>query len=197
MASTRVSSYSPVIAVDIDNVVADTDTAVRALIEHLYGIHAERDDITTWRYSDCLPITLDQEERLFRLLHTHHLATIPQVPGAIEGLRALASIAPVWLVTARPDSSRPATEQWLTSNGALYNAIIFTNSKLQIPGEALFYVDDNADTVSQLLAASKHVLMMDRPWNRTLPDNPHLTRVHSWPEVIRVARRLVPSRPAS
>lgn len=190
MASSRQGHHSSVIAVDIDNVIADTDQTVRQIIEREYGIHAEREDITSWRYADSLPLTPHQEEQVLSILHSDLLGSIPEIAGAAHGLRILGSIAPVWLLTARPDSTRDDTQTWLSSIDAPYEAIIFTSSKLDIPARALFYIDDNAETASQLLAASQHVFLMDKPWNRRVPLTPRLFRVQSWTDVTRNALNL-------
>lgn len=176
-----------VIAVDIDNVLADTDDVVRRLIRDLFDVHSTRDEITTWEYSSSLPITAEQERQVFNTLHREYLSSIPDVPGAIAGMSHLRTLAPIWIITARPEWSRSATEDWLTSFGFVYDTLLFSASKSNIAVPAIFFIDDNPETANQLIAKSKRIFLMDRPWNRDILDSELLTRVSSWSDIQRRA----------
>ena len=179
------------IAVDIDNVLADTDDVVRRLIRDLFEVHSTRDDIITWEYSSSLPITAEQERKVFNILHREHLSEISVVPGAPAGLSHLRTLAPIWIITARPESSRSATEEWLTTFGFEYDTLLFSASKPDVAVPVIFYIDDNPETANQLNARSKRIFLMDRPWNREIPDSDRLTRVYSWLEIQRHADGLL------
>jgi 5'(3')-deoxyribonucleotidase len=180
-----------VIGVDLDNVIGDTDEVVRRIIRDLLGVDAGRDEIVTWRYSSSLPITQEQEKQVFDVLHSKYLMAIPSLPGATTVLRHLSGFAPIWIITARPESSRVDTEHWLTSIGLKYDALLFTSTKLDIGVPVLFFIDDNPETAGKLLALSNRVFLMDRPWNRGILETPLLTRVFSWPDVERHAEDIV------
>ena len=180
-----------VFAVDIDNVLADTDSVVRKIIRDLYDVPSTPDDITAWDYSSSLPISAKQERFVIDKLHREFLPSIQVVSGASFVMSHLSRLAPIWIITARPEWSRPETEKWLTDAGIHYDTLVFSTKKSESSVPAIFFVDDNPRTANQLIVKSIKTLLMDRPWNRELIDSDLLTRVFSWLDIQRIADDLL------
>lgn len=180
-----------VIGIDIDNVIAATDAKIRDLIRIQYGLYSTQEQITSWNYSCCLPITADQEQFVFDLFHKHYIQNLELLPDVQEIIQNLSRVADIWLITKRPDFTQEATSAWLTANDIPYCRLLYSDDKAEVAEGLRLLVEDNLDTALTLANLGVPVLLMDYPWNRNLKYHPKIIRVHSWKEIQKVVEREV------
>lgn len=180
------------IGVDLDNVIAQTDKTIRKLIRSRYGIESSQAQIVTWNYHESLPITPEQEREIFADFHAHHLTDPEVVEGARIGMEELHLRGSIWIVTHRPLLSRRDTREWLADHEIVYDELIFVEDKSTLADRFSFLVDDNGNTAIAVAASGTPVFLLDYPWNRFVCDVPHLKRVLSWEEILKI---VLPHRP--
>jgi len=127
-----------IIAVDIDDVLADSTEALRVEVNKRLGVN-----LTPEHYQ----IPGEYQDYYAKVWSTHGLAERismkelePQMeaeqshlklrPGAKEALQILATKYKILIITSRQESWRSATERWLHSNlGDVFSEVIFTTGK--------------------------------------------------------------------
>ncbi len=189
------SRSKTVIGVDIDNVLCDTDSVIRQVIRERFGVHSTRRQITSWYYSECLPITRDQEIEIFGLFNDYYGSTARPIRGAASALMTLSRSASIWILTVRPDESSRLTRDWLNREGMTYDQLIHAEDKLAYAGQVRLLIDDRLETALAFAARAIPVILFDRPWNANGEAHPFVHRVRSWKEALsRIPSLLQPMR---
>ena len=141
----------PVVLVDVDGVLANF---IEANLRTLHAIGAGpfvHDDVTTWAMEDCLGLTAPQRARMkARWAEPGFAASIPEYPGAREGVAALREVADVYACTA-PMHSSPTWQHerhhWLVERfGFDHKQIVQTPAKYLVRGDML--IDDKPEHVA-------------------------------------------------
>ncbi len=192
-----------IIAVDIDDVLADSTDLIRLttnkntgldLKEHHYAVPGPY-----WSYYEHVLTTngitdKEQQKALVEDWISQHSKAAP-VKGAIDALRALSQQYRIILITARDPKIRTDTEQWLKEHfDGLYEDLhVIGNFKVvdkpRSKGEvcqeigATWLIDDNPEHCLSALAHGVHtVLFGDYGWHFDAPE--HLVRCKDWPAVL-------------
>ncbi len=137
----------------------------------------------------------------------HGCLNLPPNPGAIEGIQELARIGEIFVVTARPDIFLADSYSW--NNRHISNLVRemflakchyrkeLTNhrknkSEICLEREIDLMVDDDINNARYCAEAGVRTLLFDNYKIRNSIDLPTKARVvHSWPEVVAEAKRLV------
>ena len=177
------------IGFDFDGVIADIAEAFLRIAceEHDYCSFSI-DDITSFQVEECLNMTISLVEQIFDdILHDSLGTGLKPMPGMVEVLSELAGLAPVTIITARPQSQPVA--DWLdnflparTCGRVNLIAMGDHDGKIRyIHNEGLrYFVDDRTKTCELLHDADITPLVYSQPWNR----NRHTFQtVESWQEI--------------
>jgi uncharacterized protein len=177
------------IGFDFDGVIADIAEAFLRIAceEHKYCSYT-REDITSFQVEECLDMPFPLVEGIFNDILADSLATgLKPMPGMIEVINELADLAPVTIITARPQPQPVA--DWLvnffparTCRKINLIAMGDHDGKISyIREEGLrYFVDDRPRTCSLLHDADITPLVFSQPWNR----NKHTFQtVESWQEI--------------
>lgn len=175
-----------ILGVDLDDVCADYTSAFRAVVAAERGIDPETLPLErSWDFDEW-GLAPGEFERVHQKAVLEHriFRSAPMVPGAADALWRL-SDAGVWIriITHRLYNNWGHaiavgdTVSWLDEVGIPYRDLCFLGSKPQVEADA--YVDDAPHNVAALRAIGAHVIVFDRPYNRTL-DGP---RAADWTEV--------------
>ena len=193
----------PIIAIDIDDVLAEFTESVRQRVNESTGLTLTREDYQIrgdyWGYYET--VWAQHEAAHSQSIETYvtEMAVsqlhIPMLPGAAFALTRLSEQYNLVCITARPKSLRTATEEWLKENVAeLSIEIYFTNhvdvdaptvSKGEICARvgASYLIDDNVD---HCVSAREHgitpILFGEYGWQYTVPED--LVRCRDWPMII-------------
>lgn len=147
---------SKVAAVDICNTIAD----VNAVLERLLG---RKPDASSYYHPGLAPDFFRRHaEEVFG-------AALP-LPGAVEGVRALAKWYRIIYLTARPEEARQVTLEWLRYWGFPEGELVMTRDKVRAAGElgVDLAIDDAPHELAALRRAVPVVLAKKQPYNAGL-----------------------------
>ena len=179
------------VGLDIDGVLRDLVGAIKKLWERLGRSYSE---VVEWRLEKAFG------ENVWEIIATEPYAwdvfyrLAAPYEGAVDFFRRLKESCDVVLISWQNEVTGLATMAWLKKHG-MEAPTFFTRLKERIYCD--IYLDDGPPFVRRLLEAGRHVVVMDRPWNRGLSAE----RVFSYDEFLAryVERRergvSLPSRP--
>ena len=173
----------PILGVDIDNVLAQSDACLRAMFRELYGITLQEQQMTQYDYM-AYGVTEEQLVRVFQLFNTEVCRTLRVVPGAKAALVRLARWYEIALVTSRNPESKESTEYWLKAKRLPYDQLHFNDDKhtLGIPYHS--FIEDRHEHAHRLAETGTIVYLLTRPWNALPLAHPNVRRVHTWGEIL-------------
>ncbi len=173
----------PILGVDIDNVLAESDACLRAMIRTRFGIALEEEDITRYDYG-AYGVTEEQLEEVFRVFNTEVCRTLEVVPGAKAGLTRLARRYEIALVTSRNPVSKAGTEDWLRVKGLPYDQLHFNDEKHALGIAYHAFIEDRHEHAHRIAATGAAVYLFTRPWNAAPLAHPNVRRVDTWAEIL-------------
>lgn len=192
----------PIIAIDIDDVLADSTEALRLVVNKRLGVNLSKEDYQTpgdyWNhYNDVWKrhglegrISLDDIEPMMVVNQAH----VSPHDGALQALIKLSTRHTLIIVTSRPPSWRAATERWLDEHFPdIFEKVLFTReskdsehvSKGQICAEnnVSWLIDDNVDHAQSAADEEVGVILFgDYGWHHKVP--PHFHRCKDWKQVL-------------
>lgn len=195
----------PIIAIDIDDVIAYTTEAVCAWANELTGKSLTLEDYRVetdadyWHYYESIwaihgmtSLSLNVYFESF----VHDPSLIGMVPGAREALEQLAEKFDIIFVTSRDVKTRDLTQQWFrdklgfevhvhfaTAGHHEYGKQAPTKGQIAESLGAEFLIDDNPEHVQSVLDHGiKAVLFGDYGWQHRAPE--YMVRKKTWPEVV-------------
>jgi 5'(3')-deoxyribonucleotidase len=175
------------VAVDVDGCVRDWEAGLRRVWSELGGTASAVCDSWALREHFRHP-ALDVYEVAFR---THPRAVqrlAPAFPGALPALRRLEERGvAVVLVTAQPNfTCRMATTEWLLRHAVPFTGLRYVageGDKTVVPAQ--LYLDDGPHNLERFAAAGRPFIVMDRPYNRSLPAlSGQLARSNDWDTIV-------------
>jgi uncharacterized HAD superfamily protein len=173
----------PILGVDIDNVLADSDVRLRAMILEMFGIELQEEQMTRYEY-EAYGVSEEQLGEVFRRFNLETCRTLKLVPGAKGAMLQLATRYEIALVTARDPESQAGTEYWLRAEGLPYDQLHFNDEKhaLGIPYHA--FIEDRHEQAHNIATTGAAVYLLTRPWNARPLAHPNVRRVDSWDEIL-------------
>lgn len=192
----------PILCIDIDNVLADSDPVMRALIEEVTRgrVRLRREDVRVFDYRDCVDpsgekITKQEWDEVHhrRFSTKDVLIRIPAIPGAQPAIAALGERYALHFVTSRTLSARAATADWLIAQGFVdpqsksAAALHFVQSgeKHLVFAHAAAAIDDDADQVVRYVEGGCELsIAFAHPWNLRLEGDRRVERLPDWPAIV-------------
>lgn len=173
----------PLLGVDIDNVISQTDTKIREIIKCLYGISLTQTHIIHFDYHKC-GVNKEQEKEIFSLFNTSECEKLKVIPGSAEALSILRNTYTVILVTSRNPSIEQKTEEWLHTKRIHYDELIFNDRKHDVDVNFDYFVEDCWEYSIKLAEKGIKVILYDYPWNRNKGASPNIIRLKNWNEIL-------------
>jgi len=180
----------PLVALDVDGILADFLEGALDAIHHVTGRHYQSQEVSQWSPWLQFKLQPEETEAVFELIGTPGFCeSLLVLPGAKHGFKALQKFADVVLVTS-PWLSSPtwAFERtaWLKRHfGVNENQIVHTSAKQFVSAD--LFVDDHATNVRAWSALNSGVaLLWDCPHNRRID----LPRVSGWDPLIKIVTDL-------
>lgn len=176
----------PRAGVDLDGVVHDWETNTRRLLRNYLGVDVTPSQTYNWIKDECARLGRPDA---WSELWSHWVPSMfsgEAYPGATDGVCALAQTHDLVLITRRPRTALGATLRWLTSHDVSPSELVVLHdpSRPKSATPCNWYVDDSPAEVDELATAGKRVYVMDRTWNRELPQRYGVTRVADWPDLL-------------
>jgi len=187
-----------IIAVDIDEVLADTVNTFCDVYNKKYRTKIKRQDFYNFKWWDIIGIDrfAFKEQFMGLIKQEHFFKKIPVKSGALAGISELKENHTLMIVTGRPKSLAGITEEWLIENfGDIFSSVNFTREKILEPSveskfsvckrlKAEILIEDEIDNAAECASNGLTALLFDAPWNQQIAESDRIIRVHSWPEII-------------
>lgn len=192
------------IAIDIDDVLADSTDALRISVNQKLGTnlqpHHYKVDGPYWHYYEHIwethSINDKIEHNALEAQMEYDQSHIMPISGAQEALTYLSKKYEIVLITARNPDWAKATEEWMHSHfSGVFKSLHLVGSKkyqgdsARTKGEvckelgASWLIDDNPEhCLSAIEYGSDAVLFGEYGWHLDAPD--HLIRCKDWPAVL-------------
>ena len=189
-------SEKPIIAVDIDDVIASNAESFVAYSNATFGTHLSVEDYHE-HWSEMWGVDHPETLRRSDIFHeSGHMGTYGAVDGALEALTELKEKFHLVVLTSRRSSMRKLTQEWVDMQyPGIFSDVVFTSffdvpaagnvdkTKAHLLREigASYIIDDQ---VKHVLPAAEMgipgLLFGNYPWNALpqLPEN--VTRVEDW-----------------
>ncbi len=198
MSSLRMNT-KPVIAIDIDDVIAANATAFIEFSNKRYGTHLTVDDYHE-HWAELWKVSRDEaEQRAVEYHDSGHIGTYSVIEGADQALRRLKKQFKLIALTSRRNCVNQLTRDWLVKYYPnIFEDIVFcgffdsqkvgihyTKGELAKCAGADYIIDDQLKHVSAAAQNGiKGLLFGNYFWNKAdiLPEN--VTRVKDWEEVL-------------
>lgn len=189
----------PVLAVDFDDVLFPFMNRMVPHYNETYGTNFHIEDYKTFEFYDLWGGSReDAWDRVAAFFDCSHSGVDP-LPGALEGIEALSEHYELAVVTARDESLRTYTEEWLHEmfpgrfhhvhlcNSYSLNPDIPRRTKLSVIEQldAVALIDDSPNNVAAVARTGRRGLLFgDYPWNRTneLPEG--VKRFVEWQSIV-------------
>lgn len=186
-----------VIGVDFDDVIFDLHGPFVDFVNKKKGTSVAHHEITAFNIEDVWQdVTSEEAQLLFHEFgESEEYNVCLPVEGALEHLIPLAEQNDVYVITARPGTTRERTESWFLRHFPnIVKAFHFTRQdrltgvsrkKSEICKEigVEIFIDDSMENAVDISSVGIPVLLLNAPWNQgELP--PLVTRVNSWNEII-------------
>jgi len=183
--------------VDIDNVLGDSAITfleeINSIVGSSFGFH----DLMEYNMEK-LPHVGITSELVFSIITSEVvLAKISLLDFSQEALHSLHALKfHIVLVTARLESDRNVTEEWLERYNLYYDELIMGQQKDVVmrdlvsmhTAELVVVFEDHADNALCLAKEGALVFLFDKPWNRNVPTSAHIHRVKGWKHVLMLLR---------
>lgn len=181
------------LVLDLDNVLADTDTVMREVIRNYTGsrVNFEYGHISRFNYHECKDargetITRDDWHRVHdSFSEPDRLMSVVPYPGVQEHLTRLGTVFELHIATARLPQARETTVRWLREYGFPPHRLHFLGhgEKHLSLGRFFAAVEDDRAQAELFARAGTHSFLLAHPWNEMAHDGP-LHRHRDWGTMI-------------
>lgn len=192
----KMTKDTKVIVWDIDGVIADYDTSYREFLENEEnGLKIINDDRSSYSYYNQYGIDKLEEENLHaKFIKAGGFLNLKVYPEMVELIELVyGTNVKVVLLTARPSwvfkRLIPDTYEWLKDNGIKYDLLLWDKDKAEtlvkyvFPADVLYFIEDRDKHALEISHLGVDVLLIDKSYNRSMPDSEHITRVSSTKEI--------------
>ena len=181
------------LCIDIDNVLAQSDSVMRQLIkEHsAAGVQLDYCDIVDFAYWKCRDkngnsITKDEWVKIHEEFSKEgNIMSIEPIPGACEYLKRLSDEGyELHLATSRLDTARIPTIKWLKLHSFPNHWLHFVKSMekhVVLQGfDAI--IEDEREQAAKFAELGTQAFLLAHPWNE-IPHGSQIIRVENWREL--------------
>lgn len=187
----KLDRHSNVLAIDIDNVVADLSNWDKGLKK------AKGESINNM--GDKIVDMLESMKTIF--YEDGGLLELKPIDGAIEGLRKLKKMG--WIIvfiSARPcwqyKKIRSDTIRWLKKYGVEYDLLLFNKDKAEAIREKIFpampayMIEDKEKHAIEVAEIGVRTLLLSNHYNVSAKENNMIVRVYNWEQIVRTIGEL-------
>jgi len=174
------------IGLDFDDTLMHTREALVDLLNQIHNTNLHPDNCTDYYLSDHWNLTEQQFTDMFNE-HQDAIHTQPPLAGMLETLESWTPHATFHIITGRPECWLPSALEWLGKHNIPIAQIISARTAGgKGPASKLhkldLFIDDHFTFAKEVADFNIPVLLLDRPYNRSLT-HPQITRVKDWHEI--------------
>lgn len=181
-----------IIGIDIDGVIANSETDYRKTINRLFNLNLKQKDIIFYKYEECAGLTEEQMCLFFKTFYREGgWLKIKPIRGAKKFLDKLKKEKHrIIIVTSRPrEHIKKETCQWLKKHKMPYAELIFLENHKSKHQAALirghkfdYFIEDYYENALDFAQKGVKVLLVDYPWNRQEKPHPNIKRIKNLQE---------------
>lgn len=182
------------ICVDIDNVVAQSDSVMREVIKEITAgdVLLSYEDVKNFNYWECTDkrgksITKDVWIQVHDAFSTEdRIMSIQPLPGAVEALTELSQSYRIHFATSRLRAARSSTVKWLDKHGFPDHDLHFLRHGEKHAALGGFFASVEDDLNQAISFCSIKIpcnFVLAHPWNEAVPGNCAAKRVADWSEI--------------
>lgn len=174
-----------IIGIDIDNVIADSESKFRNKLNNSYGLALKRKDIKTFNFYECTPITKEQEKKALDEFEAEgEYKKLRLIQFSKKCINILFKKNTIILITSRPERVKKDTEMWLQKRKIPYNKIVFSKNKSLYYKNFDIVIEDKWENAFEIAKKGTEVILLDYPWNRKSIELENIFRVKNWKEIL-------------
>jgi len=177
----------PIVAVDIDGVLADTSELILHRLRRAHGLNLDRGALTTFRLADNPLVGGKEAEAVIAWLNAEGLRRAVPVAGAAAGVNRLALRAHLLYWTSRNGGLRATTEQWLIKHGFPSAPLVIApgGNKTLVCTRFDACIDDDPKVVRFTAESGRVGFLFSQPWTAQIGMHMHrnIRRLRSWEEL--------------
>lgn len=185
------------IALDLDEVLADFSTALIKFHNDTYSTSLTRDKIFTYSFWKVWGGTRGEAiQKVRKFYFTKYFKDMKPVPGSVYGVGEIIERHELVIITSRPNDFIEETSRWIEKYfPSRFNDIYFAynqwirekgnESKLEIClnlGVDVL-IEDSLEYAKECAKEGIEVLLLDCPWNQTKKLPKRIKRVYNWREI--------------
>lgn len=191
------------IFIDIDNIVADFETAFRRFLNKKTGKKLKKEDIHEFEFHKSFGIKKEDEKKFHNeFFKKNGYKKLKCVRGSKEGIKKLMEFWEIKYITARSKEKRNLTLEWFKKNKIpiRQDCLIFIRDKLSYSSQFDIIIEDKWGEAIKLAENNKVVILYDYPWNRKEDEDGNLLiheniiRIFNWEEIIENIERITEER---
>jgi uncharacterized HAD superfamily protein len=183
------------IGVDIDGIIADTDTAFRRRMSEVFKRNFPRYLVKDFHYENCFKFSQKEMIIFCNLFLDKELwKNIKLIRGARPTLRKLKAHHSLIIITGRPIEVRDVTLEWLESRRIPFDKLYFMQGRQKHEIARLnrhkfsLFLEDHPSYALKMAQDGVKVLLMDYPWNQKIEGHPNIVRVKNWRQINRILK---------
>jgi 5'(3')-deoxyribonucleotidase len=150
------------IALDFDNVLADTTGAWVRYYNKKYKKSIKKSDLTEYYFWNSLNISREEAFEIYSIVWSNWQNLDLLEEDCVSTVNELSEIAEVHVVT----SALTDVKNWTAERGLKFNKIEYTQQKSELNYD--IFIDDSPYVVLDILKRKKLCLLYDQPWNKSI-----------------------------
>lgn len=195
------------IGIDIDDVLAEFASEILPFYNKKYGTSLSIDDIYTYDLSKIFHIDRQRVvERVYEFYKSKEFEHILPSKGAQDVLKVLKKQHTLFVITSRPDFITKITGNWINHYFPHTIEKILHSNQFSIESEKMIkksqlckqhnisvLIEDAPEYAKDAAENGISVILLDKPWNRTVKNSPFIRRALQWNSIPKMISEITPS----
>jgi 5'-nucleotidase len=185
-----------IIAIDVDEVLADLLSQFIIFHNETYGTKLKREEFITYNWWDTMHEDFEQmKKEIYNFFKSSYIKDVKPVEGAQEGVKRLKRKHDLIIITSRPYVLSVLTEHWINNHFPnCFSKFYFTKSIIDNDtltkaeacrmGNASILIDDQIKYVEDCAKNGIDAILFDQPWNMHYMESEKVKKAYSWPEIV-------------
>ena len=191
------------IGVDCDEVIFPLLSHHCIFLNKKYGLNLDWRNFSSYNFWEHYGRTRDEAVKDFEeFTSTEEFIKVQPIEGSQQGIRGLAKMGELYLITSRTDKIGEKTQEWLDRHfQGLFSKLVFgntfSNGEYKKTAKREFCRDNGIkmlleDHYEYALEVARNipVILFEKPWNNKYAkeNKENITRVKNWEQAVKVAR---------
>jgi uncharacterized protein len=173
------------VAIDFDNVLADTTGMWIKYYNSIYNKNISKSDLSEYHYWNTLYIS---KEEAFRIYH-QVWSDWKNLPLLEEN--CISVVSEIERISCEVDvvtSALTDIKDWLNEKGLFFNKVVYTLHKHHLNYD--IFIEDSPIEAIGIIRNNKICLLYDQPWNRATCVNEYLIRINSLAQAVDLIKQI-------